>query len=103
MAITPGVLGVAFGFAFPICRGLNHVLFTDAINSRVPPEMRSTVNSIGNLGMRGLFVLFGPLIGGTLDSEGPKGAFMILGMVFTVGFFALALPLLSQRHQFRTR
>jgi MFS family permease len=102
MGLTPGLLGLLFGLAFPICRGLNYVLLSDAINTRVPAEIRSTVNSVANLGLRGLFIVFGPLIGHALDTKGPQHAFVILGIVFIAGFFVIALPLLTQRRHFRT-
>ncbi len=101
MGLTPGYFGLVFGLAFPICRGLNFVLLSDAINTRVPAEIRSTVNSVANLGLRGLFIVFGPLIGHALDTSGVENTFVILGLVFVGGFFAIALPLLSQRRHFR--
>jgi MFS family permease len=102
MGATPGFFGILFILAFPICRGLNQVLFQDAINTRVPAEMRATTNSVGSLGMRTLFLIFGPLLGATLDTRGPDQAMLVMGAVYVVGFFAIALPLLSQRRYFRT-
>lgn len=93
--------GALFTLAFPICRGLNQVIFQDAINNRTPPNMRATVNSVGSLGMRALFVVFGPMIGAMLDSEGPDHAMKMMGYLYLAGFFVIALPLLSQRREFR--
>lgn len=101
MGYTLSAWGAVFTLAFPICRGLNQVIFQDAINNRTPPEMRATVNSVGSLGMRALFVIFGPLIGGMLDTEGPNHAMKALGVVYVVGFFVVAIPLLSQHRNFR--
>ncbi|MES2965268.1 MAG: MFS transporter [Bdellovibrionota bacterium] len=101
MGHAPGHWGLAFILAFPLCRGLNQVLFLDAINTRVPPEMRATTNSIGSLGMRALFIVFGPLVGRTLDTQGPQAALSSLGIVYVIGFCLIALPLLSQRRHFR--
>jgi hypothetical protein len=101
MGLTPGYFGLIFGLAFPICRGLNYVLLSDAINTRVPAEIRSTVNSVSNLGLRGLFIVFGPLIGHSLDTSGVQNTMVLLGLVFVAGFFAIAVPLLSQRRHFR--
>lgn len=101
MAHSPGLWGLAFGFAFPVCRGLNSVIFQDAINTRVPAEMRSTTNSIGSLGMRALFLVFGPLIGHVLDTDGASAALGWLGWIYVGGFVAVALPLLSERKNFR--
>lgn len=102
MAYTPGWWGIAFILAFPLCRGLNQVIFQDAINTRVPAEMRSTTNSIGSLGMRMMFIIFGPLIGHILDRGGTTDALTVLGIVYVAGIFAVAMPLLGQRHAFRT-
>ena len=101
MGFTGGLFGLLFTLAFPICRGLNQVIFQDAINSRVPAEMRATVNSIGSLGMRALFIFFGPIIGSALDNGGPDHVMKILGFSYVVIFFLITLPILAQRNQFR--
>lgn len=101
MGFTPGLLGLLFTLTFPICRALNQVIFQDAINIRVPAEMRATVNSVATLGMRGLFVIFGPLVGHVLDTSGPNGAMKALGWIYASGIVLVALPLFSQRREFR--
>lgn len=101
MGYAPGLWGLAFLLAFPVCRGLNQVLFLDAINTRVPAEMRATTNSVGALGMRALFIVFGPLVGRTLDVEGPHAAVIALGFVYALGFALIAIPLLTQRRHFK--
>ena len=101
MGYTVAAWGILFTLAFPICRGLNQVIFQDAINMRTPAYMRSTANSVGSLGMRALFVIFGPLIGAMLDADGPNHALKMLGAVYVVGFFVIALPLLSEHRNFR--
>jgi MFS family permease len=101
MGYVPGLWGLAFALGFPICRGLNQVIFQDAINTRTPPEMRATANSVGSLGMRTLFIVFGPFVGAALDLHGPEYAMRILGFVYVAGIFLIALPLLSQRRSFR--
>jgi len=102
MGLTGGLVGLVYTLAFPICRGLNQVIFQDAINSRVPAEMRATINSFGSLGMRALFILFGPVIGHTLDLHGPDHAMRVLGGIYILIFIFLTLPLLKQRKEFRT-
>lgn len=102
MAIAPGWWGIAFILAFPMCRGLNQVIFQDAINTRVPAEMRATTNSIGSLGMRMMFIIFGPMIGHVLDTGGTTDALTLLGVVYVAGIFFVAMPLLGQRHGFRS-
>lgn len=102
MGWTPNLWGLLFVVCFPICRALNQVIFQDAINRRVPGEMRATVNSVATLGMRGLFIVFGPMVGRVLDSSGPNGAMIALGWVYVVGALVVTGPLLSQRHSFRS-
>lgn len=102
MGLTPGLYGLIFTLSFPICRALNQVIFQDAINKRVPAEMRASANSVASLGMRALFIFFGPLVGHVLDTDGPSSAMMTLGYVYAVGIFAVALPLLTQRRSFTT-
>ena len=101
MGLTPGLWSLAFLIAFPLCRGLNQVLFQDAINSRVPAEIRATTNSVGSLGMRALFIVFGPLLGHTIDQQGAAPAMAMMGWVYVAGLFVVAMPLLSQRKEFK--
>jgi MFS family permease len=101
MGYVGGLFGLIFTLAFPVCRGLNQVIFQDAINSRVPSEMRATVNSFGTLGMRALFIGFGPLIGSALDHHGPDHAMKVLGAIYVVIFILITLPLLRQKQDFR--
>ncbi len=101
MGFTGGLIGLIFTMAFPVCRGLNQVIFQDAINSRVPAEMRATINSVGSLGMRALFIVFGPIIGRALDHGGPDHAMKILGFAYVGIFLMVSLPILALRKQFR--
>lgn len=103
MGYNGGILGLVFTLAFPLCRGLNQVIFQDAINSRVPAEIRATANSVGSLGMRALFVIFGPLLGYIIDSRGTNTALKAMGFVYLACLFLIALPLLTQRQHFRVR
>lgn len=101
MGYSGGLIGLIFTLAFPVCRGLNQVIFQDAINSRVPAEIRATANSVGILGMRALFVVFGPLLGFFIDKYGTNEAMKLMGFVYLIGLFVIALPLLSQRREFK--
>lgn len=101
MGYSGGLVGMLFTLAFPACRGLNQVIFQEAINSRVPAEIRATANSIASLGMRALFVVFGPLLGFVIDKYGVAEAMKVMGLVYVVGIFAVAVPLLGQRRAFR--
>ena len=89
MGLVPGMLGLAFGLAFPVCRALNQVIFQDAINTRVPAEMRA------------LFIPFGPMIGQVLDTKGSDQMMNLLGCIYLAGVFVVALPLLMQRRTFQ--
>jgi MFS family permease len=102
MGITPGLLGLLFTLSFPVCRACNQVIFQDAINKRVPAEMRATANSVASLGMRALFLIFGPVVGAVLDRSGPDHAMTVLGFVYLAGVFLVAWPLLTQRRSFTT-
>lgn len=101
MGFLGGLLGLISTVAFPICRGLNQVIFQEAINSRVPAEIRATANSIASLGMRALFVIFGPLLGYIIDQHGTNTAMQVMGFIYLAGLFLVALPLLSQKRHFR--
>lgn len=70
MAIFGGWVGVLFGFAMPISRGLNVVIFYDALNRRVSGSFRATINSVVSLCMRGAFIVAGPLLGYLVDLKG---------------------------------
>lgn len=103
MGFSGGLIDLIFTLAFPVCRGLNQVIFQDAINSRVPAEIRATANSVGSLGMRALFVIFGPLLGFFIDKYGTNEAMKLMGLgfIYVAGLFLVAMPLLSQRHHFK--
>ena len=60
----------------------------DALNTRVPAEMRATANSVAALGMRLVFAFVGPAVGFGMDSVGIESTLRILA-----GVFALLLPL----------
>ena len=60
MAWGAGWVGVLFGFAIQLSRGLSLTLFYDALNRRVPGDFRATVNSLVSLGVRGVFIVSAP-------------------------------------------
>lgn len=59
MAWFGGWVGVMFGFAIQLSRGLSLTVFYDALNRRVPGDFRATVNSLVSLGVRGVFIVSG--------------------------------------------
>ncbi len=85
--------GLVAILAFPVCRGLAHVFFQDAVNTRVPPEIRATTNSIGSLGTRMLFLIFGPFLGHVIESRGIDSAFTTMAFVYLAAAFLIAWPL----------
>ncbi|PIK15176.1 MFS transporter [Halobacteriovorax sp. JY17] len=96
-----GTLGVLFCFSFQLCRGLNQVILKDALNARVGSEMRATVNSIIGLGMRIVFILFGPILGWLIDNKGYEVSLTFFGYLFIICFFIFLLPLIKLRKEFR--
>jgi len=70
MAFGKGWLGVMCGFAIQISRGLSMTLFYGALNRRVSSDFRATVNSLASLGVRGIFIVTGPVLGYLLDTQG---------------------------------
>ena len=82
MAFSNGWLGVVFGFAIQVSRGLSLTLFYEALNRRVPGEFRATVNSLVSLGVRGVFIVTGPLLGFVLDRQGMSLTLLYLALIF---------------------
>ena len=78
MGLFGGWPGIAFTLGLVISRGLNTVVFYNALNQRVEGEFRATVNSIVSLGTRGLFIVTGPLLGYLMDNQGVHSTLLIL-------------------------
>ncbi len=93
MAMFGGWVGVMFGFAVQVSRGLSLTLFYDALNRRVPGDFRATVNSLVSLGVRGLFIASGPLLGWALDQYGVTTTLLALVVMFAPLFGAVILGL----------
>ena len=96
MALATGALGVLFGVAIQLGRGLSLTLFYDALNRRMPGDFRATVNSLVSLFVRGLFIVTGPLLGWALDSYGEVSTLLVLLAVFAP-LFALVIMGLGLR------
>ncbi|MGZ3789701.1 MAG: MFS transporter [Bacteriovorax sp.] len=101
LGLTSSLASVLFLLFFAIIRALNGVVLQDGINSRVPPTMRATTNSICGLGMRAIFFFFGPWFGHLLDERGVHYSFQMMGFVFIGIFFLVALPLINLRAHYR--
>lgn len=101
LGFTASYASVLFLIFFAIARALNGVVLQEGINSRVPATMRATTNSICSLGMRGIFFFFGPWFGHLLDIKGVHYSFQVMGFIFVVIFFVIALPLINLRSHYK--
>ena len=87
--------GVLVSVVFFACRGLGHVILSDALNRRVPSEFRATANSFASLGFRAAFAVTAPLVAAALNLWGMATTFLILGGMSLVIFATLVLPLIG--------
>jgi MFS family permease len=96
MALANGWVGVLFGLAIQVSRGLSLTLFYDALNRRVPGDFRATVNSLVSLGVRGVFIVTGPLLGYALDHHGMQVTLIGMACLFAP-LFLLVIAGLGSR------
>ena len=96
MALGSGWVGVMFGFAVQVSRGISMTLFYDALNRRVPGDFRATVNSMVSLGVRAIFIVSGPTLGFALDHYGMVPTLFGLLLIFTPLMLLVLVPLLSR-------
>jgi len=92
--------GALFCLCFQASRGINSVILRDALNRRVSGDLRATANSVNSLGVRFIFIIFGPYIGSVIDQSGSSAAFNTLGIAYLVCFIIVLLPFLAQRKHF---
>src|SRR5262249_25131756 len=81
------------GLLIPIGRGVGDVLFLNALNERITSAFRATVMSMVQLGTRASFALLGPLVGYAIDGWGLPSVLSALGVLFSIAFVFLLLPL----------
>ncbi|MEZ5572844.1 MAG: MFS transporter [Halioglobus sp.] len=93
MALGAGWIGVIFGFALQVSRGLSMSLFYEALNRRVPGNFRATVNSLVSLAVRAIFIGTGPLLGLALDSFGVTSTLLLLLVIFAPLIALVLIPL----------
>ena len=62
-------------------------------NERISSAFRATVISMANLGIRASFCLLGPLVGYGIDGWGLPSVLSALGLLFSIAFVVLLLPL----------
>ena len=65
----------------------------EALNERIPSAFRATVISLAQLGLRAAFCLLGPLVGYGIDAWGLPSVLSALGVLFSLVFVGLLLPL----------
>ena len=93
MASFLGWGGILLGILAPVGRGLGEVLFLEALNERISSAFRATVISMAKLGIRASFCLLGPLVGYGIDRWGLPSVLSALGILFSIAFVFLLLPL----------
>ncbi len=93
MAVFGGWVGVLFGFAIQISRGMSLTLFYDALNRRIPDDFRATVNSLVSLAVRSLFIVTGPMLGWALDNVGMGTTLLGLVLFFAPLLIAVTIGL----------
>lgn len=100
IALTNSVFGLVFCFCFQLTRGLAQIILKDAINRRISADFRATANSVTQMGVRVLFVFFGPLLGFIIDLKGLSFACFIMGSAYIGVFCFSTLRLLSKKSEF---
>jgi len=68
-------------------------IFLDALNEKISSAFRATVISVANLGTRAFFALLGPVFGYGIDAVGLPSVLSALGILFSIVFVFLLLPL----------
>ncbi|WP_235015331.1 MFS transporter [Oceanicoccus sp. KOV_DT_Chl] len=99
MGSIGGWLGLALGLTVPLSRGLSLVVFYDALNKRLDAEFRATVNSLVSLGVRGLFIISGPILGLLVDYQGVQQSLLWLALIFLPLFCLVLIKLLTHIRQ----
>jgi MFS family permease len=93
--------GILLGILAPVGRGLGEVLFLEALNERISSAFRATVISMANLGIRASFCLLGPLVGYGIDAWGLASVLWALGILSSIVFVFLLLPLIVPERSLR--
>jgi MFS family permease len=94
LGLSGAIGAIVFAFTFYISRGLTQVIFSEALNWRVPSQFRATVNSLLGLFMRLVFFVVGPIMGIVIDRYNTQTAALLLGAAFGVLCLTLLLPML---------
>ena len=94
MASFVGWGGIALGALMQMSRGVGSVLFMNAVNEKLSSAFRATVISMAQLCTRASFALLGPLVGYGIDAWGLPSVLLALGVLFSITFTCLVLPLI---------
>ena len=94
MAWFDGWYGIGICFILFFCRGLYQVVLVNALNKRVPSQVRATVNSLTSLTFRFGFIFSGPVVGHIAETQGLVTALNLLGLASIVMFLLIMLPLI---------
>ena len=84
-------------------RGLGGVLFLEALNEKISSAYRATVISLAQLGIRASFCALGPLVGYGIDAWGLPSVLSALGIVFSIAFVCLLVPLVLRETALTTK
>ena len=103
MASFLGWGGILFGCLFKVGRGLGEVLFLGSLNERISSAFRATVISLAQMGIRASFCLLGPLVGYGIDAWGLPFVLSALGILFSIAFVYLLLPLVLRETALTTK
>lgn len=90
LAVFGPVVGFLAAMLVFMARGLGIVLLRDSVNSRIPSEVRATVNSLANFGFRIAFALVGPLVGYVFE----LGGMQVTWLLVAAGSLALNVGLI---------
>lgn len=94
MAWFDGWYGIGICFILFFCRGLYQVVLVNALNKRVPGQVRATVNSLTSLTFRFGFIFSGPIVGYIAETQGLSTALNLLGVSSILIFLLIMLPLI---------
>lgn len=100
ISYTNSYFGVLFCFCFQITRGISQIVLKDALNKRVSADFRATANSVSQMGVRVIFLIFGPLLGYVIDVKGISIACLIMGCLYIIFFFISTLRLVGLKKDF---
>jgi MFS family permease len=106
LLVGPAFLGLGLGKSFWLLPlvvlnaflwGFSFPLIMDALNRKIPSQVRATVLSVSNMGVSLAFAVISPLFGRAADLLSLSRAYRILGLFFLVSGGLLLPRLLADR------